>query len=371
MIIVPSQISDILNEIDSQMNVWEKHLKSLNAFEKFVELKAKIENPNLWDDPEMARGIVTEYSQVKESTEAFANSKKQKEDIFQLLENADDSMLILLFEEVQNLQNQVNKVYINTLFSNKEDASNCFLTVHSGSGGQESEDWARMLWEMYLKYASSFYDVKILDELFSDDGGIKSATMKISSKDSSAQKFPYGWFKSEIGVHRLVRISPYDKKKQRHTSFASVATTPEISDNVEIEIEEKDLRIDTYRASGAGGQHVNKTESAIRITHIPTGIVVQCQNDRSQHRNKDEAFKVLRSRLFEYQKNKLKKEMQQKEDEKKEITWGSQIRSYVKDPYQMVKDHRTNHELPNFQKVVFEAEIAPFMIAFLKSNIAK
>lgn len=369
MVIVPAQIYAMLDEIGSQMDTWQKSLQTNNVLERFNTLKPFVEDQNLWNDPENARKILIEFKQLQEELIEFENSTKQKKDIETLLSENDADMLELLFHETNELKEKINKVYINTLFSQKEDASNCFLTVHAGSGGQESEDWARMLWEMYQKYCSTYYDVTILDEMFTDDGNIKSAMMKISAKENGSQKFPYGWLKSEIGVHRLVRISPYDKKKQRHTSFASISITPEIPDTVELEIEDKDLRIDTYRASGAGGQHVNKTESAIRITHLPTGIVVQCQNDRSQHRNKDEAFKVLRSRLFEHKMNKLKKELQDKEDEKKEITWGSQIRSYIKDPYQMVKDHRTDFEIPNFQKVVFEANIAGFLIAFLKKNV--
>jgi len=252
------------------------------------------------------------------------------------------------------------------LFTDEADTSNCFLTVHSGSGGLESEDWARMLWEMYLKYSNKHFNTKILDINSTDENGIKSATMKISSKE---KQFPFGWLKGETGVHRLVRISPFDKKKQRHTSFASIAIMPEINDKIIIEIDEKDLKIDTYKASGAGGQHVNKTESAIRITHNPSGIVVQCQNDRSQHKNKDEALKMLKSKLYQKKTQELKKEKESIAGEKKEISWGSQIRSYIQQPYQMVKDHRTNKEIPNFAKVIDEAEIEPFLVEFLKSQL--
>jgi len=369
MVIVPAQVYGMLEEISAQMEVWQKSMLANKIAQKYAQLKPIAESPTLWDDPEKARKILIEFKQVEEELENFETSSRQKHDIENLLSENDPEILELLFHETEELKEKINKIYINTLFSQKEDAFNCFLSVQSGSGGQESEDWARMLWEMYQKFCTNFYNVTILDEMYSDDGNIKSATMKIEAKEGSSQKFPYGWLKSEIGVHRLVRISPYDKKRQRHTSFASVTVTPEIADDIDIEIDEKDIRIDTYRASGAGGQHVNKTESAIRITHFPTGIVVQCQNDRSQHRNKDEAFKMLKSRLYEYKMNKIRQEMQAKEDEKKEITWGSQIRSYVKDPYQMVKDHRTDFEIPNFQKVVFDAELMPFMIAFLKKNV--
>lgn len=280
--------------------------------------------------------------------------------------NLDIEILDLLDLEVESLAKTVNLIYINTLFKDEVDKSNCFLTVHCGSGGLESEDWARMLWEMYLKYLSSFFTISIIDLTNSDDGGIKNGTVKISAKN---KLFPYGWMKGETGVHRLVRISPYDKKKQRHTSFASVSVVPEIDDNIEVVIDEKDIRIDTYRASGAGGQHVNKTDSAIRITHLETGIVVQCQNDRSQHKNKEEAFKMLRSRLYQRRLQELRQEKENLAGEKKEVSWGSQIRSYVQQPYQMVKDHRTNFEIPNFDKVVFNAEIEEFLLNWLKFNI--
>lgn len=239
--------------------------------------------------------------------------------------------------------------------------------MNSGSGGVEAEDWCKMLFEMYVKYISqNGYTATLMDSTYGEYGGLKSSTLKINSKEA---KFPYGWLKGETGVHRLVRISPFDKDKQRHTSFASVFVMPETPE-FELKIDEKDLRIDTYRASGAGGQHVNKTDSAIRITHIPTGVVVQCQNDRSQHRNKEEAFSMLRARLSKLEKEKHKQEQESKAGEKKEISWGSQIRSYVAHPYQMVKDHRTNFEIPNFNKVVLEADLEGFLIAYLKFNLS-
>jgi peptide chain release factor 2 len=275
-------------------------------------------------------------------------------------------MMSLIEEEIIELAKLVNQKYINTLFKDKNDKSACFLTVHCGSGGLESEDWARMLWEMYLKYTNDNFNIEILDFSNADEGGIKNATMKISK---GKKEFPYGFLKGESGVHRLVRISPYDKKKQRHTSFASVAVLAEIDETIDVSIDPSEIRIDTYRASGAGGQHVNKTDSAIRITHLSTGIVVQCQNDRSQHKNKDEAMKMLKSKLYERRIEELRKEKASMGPEKKEITWGSQIRSYVQQPYQMVKDNRTDFEVPNFKKVVFDGEIEGFLIEYLKKTL--
>ncbi len=358
-----AQIRDIMQEIAQQMLVWKRHFDSRNVLQKLEELKPKIEDPNLWEKAD-ARELIIEYNELKNEADELTKITNQIDGIQDLIEHdLDYDMLELAYDEATDLRQKMQVIYMNMLFNDPDDVSNCFITVHSGSGGQESEDWARMLWEMYLKYARNYYDVVILDENYTDDGNIKSATMKVSS---GKRKYPYGWFKSEVGVHRLVRISPYDKKKQRHTSFASVAVTLEVSDKIDVEIDEKDIKIDTYRASGAGGQHVNKTDSAIRITHIPTGIVVQCQNDRSQHRNKEEAFKMLRSRIFERRTQEMRKEMEAKAGEKKEVTWGSQIRSYVQHPYQMVKDHRTDFEIPNFGKVVLEAEIEGFLVAYLK-----
>jgi peptide chain release factor 2 len=284
-----------------------------------------------------------------------------------LNEECSEEILAFLSSEIEKLAKKVDSIYVSLLFAEEDDESNCFISINSGSGGLEAEDWAKMICEMYKKYITNTgYAFTTLDESFGDEGGIKSCTIKVMEKEKT---HPYGWLKSESGVHRLVRISPFDKDKQRHTSFSSVLVTPELNSNINIEINEKDIKIDTYKASGAGGQHVNKTESAIRITHIPTGIVTQCQSDRSQHRNKDEALKMLKSKLYEHEMRKNKAIQEEKAGDKKEISWGSQIRSYVAHPYQMVKDHRTNHEIPNFDKVVVEGNIEPFLSSYLKSKV--
>lgn len=325
------------------------------------------ENPSLWDDPNNAKNVMVEFNLLKEEFVMFFDIEKNFEDLsLSLAQELDQEMVDLIDLEVEALAKKVDVIYINTLFKEEVDKSSCFLIVHCGSGGLESEDWARMLWEMYNKYLGSHFAISIIDLTNSESGGIKNGTLKISPQK---KLFPYGLLKGESGVHRLVRISPYDKKKQRHTSFASVSVIPEIDDKINVVIDDKDIRIDTYRASGAGGQHVNKTDSAIRITHVPTGIVVQCQNDRSQHKNKEEAFKMLKSRLYQKKMEELRKEKENLAGEKKEVTWGSQIRSYIQQPYQMVKDHRTNFEIPNFDKVVFDAEIEEFLLQWLKCNI--
>jgi peptide chain release factor 2 len=253
----------------------------------------------------------------------------------------------------------ISETELRMMLSGKHDKSNAILTIHPGAGGTESQDWASMLYRMYLRYSErNNLKATVLEYQDGDEAGLKSATIHLEGP------YAYGYMKAETGVHRLVRISPFDSAKRRHTSFTSVFVTPEIEDDNEVIIDDKDLRIDTYRASGAGGQHINKTDSAIRITHLPTGIVVQCQNERSQHKNKSSAMKVLRSRIAAVQEEERKKEMQDAVDDKMDIGWGSQIRSYVLHPYRMVKDHRTNEETGNPDKVL-DGDLKDFIRAFL------
>jgi peptide chain release factor 2 len=245
------------------------------------------------------------------------------------------------------------------MLSGKDDPKNAILTIHPGAGGTESQDWASMLMRMYLRFAErQGFETEVLDYQAGDEAGIKSVTIEIKGD------YAYGYLKAENGVHRLVRISPFDANKRRHTSFASVFVLPEIDENIDVEINPADLRIDTYRASGAGGQHVNKTDSAIRITHIPTGIVVQCQNERSQHKNKANALKILAARLYQLKLKEQQEKVKEYEESKRDIAWGSQIRSYVFHPYNMVKDHRTNYETSNIQQVM-DGDIYPFIEKYL------
>jgi peptide chain release factor 2 len=248
------------------------------------------------------------------------------------------------------------------MFSGEHDAANAMISIHAGAGGTEAQDWVDMLLRMYLRWAEDKgFKTKFLDYLAGDEAGVKSVTIFVEGRHA------YGYLRSEVGIHRLVRISPFDASGRRHTSFASVMVMPELDDTVEVDISEKDLRIDTYRASGAGGQHVNKTDSAIRITHLPSGIVVQCQNERSQHRNKDMAMKMLSAQLYEIERQRQAEEQQSLHGEKKEIGWGSQIRSYVLQPYRMIKDHRTEHEMGNVDAVL-DGDIDGFIKAFLLWN---
>jgi peptide chain release factor 2 len=264
---------------------------------------------------------------------------------------------------LQDLAKAVKKQVTECLFSGEVDANDCFMEFHAGAGGTESQDWAEMLLRMYLRWSELHkFTTEIIDEVAGEEAGIKSTTIKICGHNA------YGWAKTESGVHRLVRISPFDSNARRHTSFASVWVYPMIDDTIEIEIDEKDLRIDTFRASGAGGQHINKTDSAIRITHLPTNIVVQCQNSRSQHRNRAEAYKMLRARLYELELQKQEAEKNAANASKTEIGWGHQIRSYVLHPYQMVKDLRTNYETSNTAGVL-DGDIDGFINASLAQRV--
>jgi peptide chain release factor 2 len=265
-----------------------------------------------------------------------------------------------LQEELSRLEKSLSETELQTLLSGPQDRNDSIVTIHPGAGGTESQDWAEMLLRMYLRWAERRgYRTEVTDYQAGEEAGIKSVTFLVEGE------FAFGYLSSEIGVHRLVRISPYDAAARRHTSFASVFVTPEVEDEVKIVIDEKDLRIDTYRSSGAGGQHVNVTDSAVRITHIPTGLVVQCQNERSQHRNKNMAMKILKSRLYELEMEKKRKELDQLEEDKAEIAWGSQIRSYVLHPYRLVKDHRTKMEIGNVDSVL-NGQLDPFINEFLK-----
>lgn len=275
-------------------------------------------------------------------------------------EEDDEPALKEIEEDVQRLEKEVNNLEFQSLLGERDDRRNAILAVNAGAGGTEAQDWVEMLFRMYLRWCESKnFKTQLIDYLAGDEAGIKNVTMTVTGP------YAYGYLKSEHGIHRMVRISPFDATGRRHTSFASVSVLPEVDTDIKIQIEDKDLRIDTYRASGPGGQHVNKTSSAVRITHLPTGIVVQCQNEKSQHRNKDMALKVLKARLYEIEKNKREEKKQKHHQNQKEIAWGSQIRSYVFNPYRMVKDHRTNVEVGNLDKVM-DGNIDMFIDAYLR-----
>ena len=309
-----------------------------------------------------------ERNQVETSLQEFRSLEQELSDAVELIEMGEAEGDTEIVEEaeatLERLQKSAAKQELQTLLSGEADSNDCFVEVHAGAGGTESQDWAQMLMRMYMRWSEAHgYKVELMEESPGEEAGLKSATIRVQGHNA------YGWLKTESGVHRLVRISPYDSSARRHTSFASVWTYPEIDDDIEIEVEEKDLRIDTYRSQGAGGQHVNTTDSAIRITHIPSGIVVACQSDRSQHRNRAEAMRMLRARLYEAELQRREEAAQAEQDAKTEIGWGHQIRSYVLHPYQMVKDLRTEVETSNTQNVL-DGDLDDFMAAALAQRVS-
>ena len=319
--------------------------------------------PEFWADPEKAQKVLKEQSDLRQTLEQHAGLVKALEDHRVLLELATDHEDAETFQEVssglEDLTRQVRALELQTALFGEYDKGNAILSINPGAGGTESQDWAQMLLRMYLRWAEAKgFRTEILDLLEAEEAGIKNATVTVSGA------YAYGTLRAEMGVHRLVRISPFDAGKRRHTSFASVFVYPEISDDIDVKIDEKDLRIDTFRAGGHGGQHINVTDSAVRITHLPTGIVASCQNERSQHKNKAMAMKVLRARLYDFYKRQQDEEMAKLEGEKAPIAWGSQIRSYVLAPYQLVKDHRTGEETGNVTAVL-AGDVDRFIEAFL------
>ena len=334
------------------------------------ELKILIktsETDGFWDDPKNAQNVMKEIK-LKENMINLVNKINQDyhdlKDLIELAESENDSDLIKeLDNSLDNLIIESSKYKIETMFSNQNDFSNCFLEIHAGAGGTEAQDWALMLQRMYFRWAEKKgFKVKIIEESPGDEAGIKSSTLMFTGD------YANGWTRTETGVHRLVRISPFDSSSRRHTSFASVWVYPETSEEIDITIDDKDLKIDTYRASGAGGQHVNKTDSAIRITHLPTKIIVQCQSDRSQHRNKAQALSMLKAKLYELELKKREEENELLSSSKNEIGWGSQIRSYVLHPYNLVKDLRTNVETGN-TVAVLDGELDQFINEALAKNL--
>lgn len=339
---------------------WENSLKRLE------ELHILCESPDLWKDNEKASSLLKERTFLENSLSSYKEAKQNLEDnveLIKLAESENDVETVNESEkELEKLAKKLKSKVVECLLCGEADSNDCFIEIHAGAGGTESQDWASMLLRMYLRWAERHeFTTEIIDENVGDEAGIKSATVKICGHNC------YGWARTESGVHRLVRISPFDSNARRHTSFASVWVYPIVDDTIEIVIDEKDLRIDTFRASGAGGQHINKTDSAIRITHLPTNIVVQCQNSRSQHRNRAEAYQMLRSRLYKLELQKQEEERNAANETKAEIGWGHQIRSYVLQPYQMVKDLRSGFQTSNTAGVL-DGEIDEMINASLSGS---
>ncbi|MHC4736561.1 MAG: peptide chain release factor 2 [Planctomycetota bacterium] len=333
------------------------------------KLEKKMSGAGFWDNPEAAQSVVSQLSVLKSVVEAFEEIQREVEDLRELFDLAaaesDEEELAQLEDDLANLVNRCEQMELAGLLSNPEDMKNCFFSIHAGAGGTESCDWANMLLRMYSRhFEKNKYRFRELAITPGEEVGIRSITLQVSGP------FAFGKLSCETGVHRLVRISPFDSKKRRHTSFAAVDCIPEFDDDIDIEIDEENLRIDFYRASGAGGQHVNKVSSAVRITHEPTGIVVQCQNERSQHKNKAQAMKMLTAKLYMLEQQKRDAELAKLYSKKGEIAWGNQIRSYVLQPYRMVKDHRTDFQTGNVDAVL-DGELNGFIESYLRHRAKK
>lgn len=330
-------------------------------------LEQQSQAPDFYNDQSNMQFVLQKLKQIKNKIDSYNKLRGRAEDALLLSEMAlsegDDSLLSEIESEYTTCEQELEKLRLETLLSGEYDSANAILTFHAGAGGTEAQDWAEMLYRMYTRWAEAHgYKVNVLDYLDGDEAGLKSASIMIVGYNA------YGYLKSEHGVHRLVRISPFDSSGRRHTSFASLEVMPEIDDNIDIEIRDEDLKVDTYRSSGAGGQHVNKTESAIRITHIPTGIVVACQNERSQHQNREVALKMLKSKLFEIKQRENLERIEDIKGDQLQIAWGSQIRSYVFMPYTLAKDSRTAYEDGNINAVM-DGEIDGFINAYLKMKV--
>lgn len=340
------------------------HFDVVNKEKELAELEKQTTSNEFWNDSENSSKVLKKITSIKNKVNNFKKIKSELEnlkDMNELLQVEEEQEIIKeLLNNTIVLEKEIDKLETTTLLSGKYDINNAIITIHPGAGGTEAQDWAEMLYRMYSRWANANnYEIKELDYLDGEEAGLKSVTFLVSGH------YAYGYLKGEMGVHRLVRISPFDAGGRRHTSFASVEALPEIAEDIEVDINPDDLRIDTYRASGAGGQHVNKTSSAIRITHIPTNIVVACQSERSQIQNRETAMKMLKSKLINLKEKEQKEKIDDLKGIQMDIAWGSQIRSYVFCPYTLVKDHRTNYEVGNVQAVM-DGDLNGFMDAYLK-----
>ncbi|AWP38755.1 MAG: peptide chain release factor 2 [Weizmannia coagulans] len=365
------ELSEIRAELENTAKKLAGFRGSLELEEKetrIAELEERMLEPNFWDDQQEAQKIINESNALKEMVNGYRELESQQEDLevtHELAKEENDSELKEELEaELEAFTKKLNEYELQLLLNGPYDANNAILELHPGAGGTESQDWCSMLLRMYTRWGEKKgFKVETLDYLPGDEAGVKSVTLLFKGHNA------YGYLKAEKGIHRLVRISPFDAAGRRHTSFVSCEVMPEIDDNIEVEIRPEDLRVDTYRASGAGGQHINKTSSAVRMTHIPTGIVVSCQSERSQIQNREQAMKMLKAKLYQKEVEEKEKQLAEIRGEQKEIGWGSQIRSYVFHPYSMVKDHRTNVETGNVQAVM-DGEIDPFIDAYLRAHIS-
>ena len=353
-----------LNQYKEPLEELGKSLELDRKKARMEELEAKMEEPDFWSQPEKAQEITKELKGIKDTVEGYSALETDMDDIFTMIEMGyeenDESLIPEIKEMLDSFVDTFEKMRIQTLLSGEYDSNNAIVTLHAGAGGTESCDWAGMLYRMYSKWAESHgYKTEVLDYLDGEEAGIKSITFEVKGENA------FGYLKSEKGVHRLVRISPFNAAGKRQTSFASCDVMPDIEEDLSVEIADEDIRIDTYRSSGAGGQHINKTDSAIRITHIPTGVVVQCQNERSQHKNKEKAMQMLKAKLYLIKEQENREKLSDIRGEVSDNGWGNQIRSYVLQPYTMVKDHRTSEESGNVQSVL-DGNIDDFINAYLR-----
>ncbi|HTV89885.1 MAG TPA: peptide chain release factor 2 [Stellaceae bacterium] len=357
----------VVDDIRKSLALLRRHLDWDVATRRLAELNAKAEDPKLWEDPAEAQSVLRERTRLERAVEGCRRIEREVDEAQELIALGDaegDAAVVADAEGMLDaLRREAQRRELESLLSGEADANDCYLEVHAGAGGTEAQDWAEMLLRMYVRWAEDHgYKVEWLEESAGEGAGLKSATVRVNGTDA------YGWLKTESGVHRLVRISPFDSNARRHTSFASAWVYPVVDDKITVAINDKDLRIDTYRSSGAGGQHVNKTDSAVRITHLPTGVVVACQSERSQHQNRAHAFAMLRARLYELELEKREAATDAMNATKTDIGWGHQIRSYVLQPYQMVKDLRTGIETGN-PDAVLDGDIDRFLAAALAQRI--
>ncbi|HVY56013.1 MAG TPA: peptide chain release factor 2 [Thermodesulfobacteriota bacterium] len=358
-----------IRELKKRLIVLGEFLDLPGKNSRLKELEEITGKEGFWDNAEKAQEILKEQSRIKNTLDSLKKLSTDLEDVEVLeelsAEEEDEEAAREAREKLSEITSRVETLEFKRILGDPDDERNAIVSINAGAGGTEAQDWAEMLLRMYLRYAElNGFTTEFVEYQEGDEAGMKSATFLVKGD------YAFGYLKGESGVHRLVRISPFDSNKRRHTSFASVFVSPEIDENIEIEIEEKDLRVDTYRASGAGGQHVNKTDSAIRITHFPTGIVVSCQNERSQHQNRATAMKILKARLYELEKEKQREKLDELNSSKKDIGWGSQIRSYVLHPYRMIKDHRTGYETGNVEPVL-NGDLSEFIKAYLQMQAGK
>ena len=358
-----SNLTNLLSDLKHQIDGLMSRLDISGKVSLLQEMEAKSTEPEFWNSPDDAQKVMQQIAKIKAVIQPWLKISNRINDTLELAELEDPDLEEELTTEANTLVDDVEKMSVRAMLSGVNDNEDAILAIHAGAGGVDAQDWAEMLERMYLRWAEqNGYKVDFIERSDGEEAGLKSVMMTISGP------YAYGYLRSEQGVHRLVRLSPFDSANRRHTSFAKVELWPDIQEDIDIEINEKDIRVDTYRASGAGGQHVQKNDTAVRMTHIPTGIVVQCQNQRSQGQNRERALQILKSRLYELERQKKEAELAALKGENVDAGWGNQIRSYVLHPYQMVKDHRTNHEVGN-TGAVLDGRLNDFMEAYLRAKI--